>query len=418
MGLGLKTAVSRNADAPLRILVVQETDWIERYPILHHRMLETLSVRGDDVTVLDYEIHWGRTGRLPIWQARRVWENTAKLVPGARVTVIRPAMARIPGVARVSWLLTSWLELRRYVRAGEPDVIVAYGISNSFLARILARRRHIPFVFHLFDSLHALAEPVALRPLAKRVETAVLRSADCVVIPYRALRGYLAARGVRDDRVVSIPNGMTPRASDPALRAHIRQRLGIAEDEVVLLFMGWLYRHSGLVQLATELAKNDPRHAKFKLVVVGGGDLAPELERIQRTRGLGDRLILTGRRPVGEMPGFIAASDVCLLPSTPDAAMQYVVPTKVDEYLELGRPVVASRLEGMRAEFGDMPGIIWVDRPSDVLHVLDGVVRQPAGSSEGLVARAAAAARYAAGRADWDTVISQFRAVLAEAAAR
>jgi glycosyltransferase involved in cell wall biosynthesis len=413
----LKTATDRDAQDPLRILVVQETDWIERYPILHHRMLEALSLRGDDVTVLDYEILWGRAGRRPIWQGRRVWKNVAKIMPGARVTVIRPAMLRIRGVARFTWLLTSWLELRRYLRSGTPDVIVAYGISNSALARIMTRRRQIPFVFHLFDSLYALAEPALLRPLAALVEGAVLRSADRVVIPYRALRGYLASRGVRSDRVVLIPNGMTRREVDPVLRADVRRRLGIADDEVALLFMGWLYRHSGVAQIAMDLGRNEPRHAKFKLLIVGAGDLAPELERIKRTMGLGDRLILTGRRPFEEMPGFIAASDVCLLPSTPDAAMRFVVPTKVDEYLESGRPVVSSRLEGMMAEFQDMPGIIWVDRPTDVLPDLDRLLSEPPSSGNELAARAAASKRYAASRDDWETIIRRFRAVLTEATA-
>jgi hypothetical protein len=97
--------------------------------------------------------------------------------------------------------------------------------------------------------------------------------------------------------------------------------------------------------------------------------------------------------------------------------MRFVVPTKVDEYLELGRPVVASRLEGMMAEFQDMPGIIWVDHPTDVLPVLHRMLDRPENATDGLAARAAASSEYAAGRDDWVTVIRRFRAVLAEAVA-
>ena len=377
-------------------------------------MLETLSLQGDDVTVLDYEILWGNAGPRPIFQPRRVWRNVSKLVPGARVTVVRPAMLRIPGIARVSWLMASWLELLRYLRRGRPDVILAYGISNSLLASLLGRRRGIPMVCHLFDSLHALAEPAFLRPMAGFVEGLVLRASGRVVIPYRALGGYATSRGVRPDRIVLIPNGMTRRTFDPTVRAEARRALGIADDQIALLFMGWLYRHSGLVELARELARDKPEHAKYKLVVVGTGDVAEDLERIRREAGLGDRLILTGRRPVEEMPRYISAADVCLLASTPDPAMRYVVPTKVDEYLELGRPVVATRLEGMRAQFGDMAGIIWVDGPSTVLSALDAVLAE--GPAGGLAARGEAAARYAAGRDDWATVTKRFRDLLVEAA--
>ena len=90
------------------------------------------------------------------------------------------------------------------------------------------------------------------------------------------------------------------------------------------------------------------------------GDLITTLAGIKAAKGLGDRLTLTGRRPVGEIADFIVASDVCLLPSMPSKAMRYVVPSKVDEYLEGGRPVISTPLEGMLTEFRDMTGIIRV----------------------------------------------------------
>jgi glycosyltransferase involved in cell wall biosynthesis len=402
----------------MRILVVQETDWIDRNPILHHRMLETLSIGGDDITVLDHEILWGRRGFLPLWQRRRVWADMSKVLPGSRITVVRPAMLRVPGIARLSWLLTTWWELTRFIRARKPDVIVGYGISNSFIALLYARKHHIPFVFHLFDSLHALAEPKALRPVAALVEGQLLRSADQVVIPYRALAGYVARIGVRPDRVRLIPHGMTRRQADPAIRTAMRSKFGISNDDVALLFIGWLYRHSGLAELALELSKNKAGYSRFKVIIVGDGDLSSTLEDIRSANGLGDRLILTGRRPVGEMADFIAASDVCLLPSLPSDATRYIVPTKVDEYLELGRPVVATSLEGMRSEFRDVAGIIWVDRPADVLPRLAELLSGPKPPAEVLADLSRACAEYAATRDDWETVTSRFRAVLTSASPR
>ena len=69
-------------------------------PILHDRMLESLSIGGDDITVLDYEILWGGRGLLPLWQRRRVWTDVSKILPsGSHINVIRPAMLRVPGLA-------------------------------------------------------------------------------------------------------------------------------------------------------------------------------------------------------------------------------------------------------------------------------------------------------------------------------
>ncbi len=43
-------------------LVIQESDWVERNPIMHHRMLEALSRSGDEVRVIDFEIDWHAEG--------------------------------------------------------------------------------------------------------------------------------------------------------------------------------------------------------------------------------------------------------------------------------------------------------------------------------------------------------------------
>jgi len=397
----------------MRILVVQETDWMDRYPILHHRILEALSIGGDEITVLDYELLWGRRGSRPLWQGRRVWTNVSKIHADSRVKVVRPAMLRVPGLARPSWLLMTWFELWRYFRAGKPDAVVAYGISNSFLARIFARRHRVPFVFHLFDSLHALAEPAVLRPVASAVEALVLRSADRVVIPYKAMARYLSRMGVNPSRVVLIPNGMSRRDADPAVRAAMRRQLGIADHQVALLFFGWLYRHSGLADVALELARDRAKYARLKLVVVGDGDLARKLQEIKSANGLDGQLILAGRRPYGEITEYIAASDVCLMVSEPNPAMRYVVPMKVYEYLEFGKPIFSTPLDGMREEFSDGGGIVWVNQPRDVLPRLAGILAAADDEDRVLTDYTRAAVEYAARREDWETVTQRFRSLLA-----
>jgi glycosyltransferase involved in cell wall biosynthesis len=402
----------------VRVLVVQETDWIDRNPILHHRMLEAMSAHGDDITVLDHEMYWGRRGRRPIWQGRRAGRVSPKVEPNARVVLIRPGMLRIPGVARLSWIITTCLEIHRYLRRGRPDVIVAYGVSNAFVARLFARWYRIPFVFHSFDSLFALAKPAALRPMAALVERVVLASADHVVIAHRALRLYARHMGVRPERVTLIPNGVTRRSSDPEHRAAVRRDLGIETGEILLLFMGWLYPFCGLDSLVRKLASEPTKFARYKVLVIGDGDMLPALRELQESCGLEPRLLLLGRRPQNEMPGYIDAADVCLLPSQRTKAMEYVVPTKVDEYLELGRPVIATRLPGMEAEFGSLRGMLWIEGPDGALDRIDHELDGSKPDAEVLADLGRSCFDYVRGRDDWDSVTGQFRHVLATARAR
>ena len=402
----------------LRILVVQETDWIARNPILHHRMLETMAKAGDEVLVLDHDILWNRRGRRPFLQRRLEARDVTKFHSDSGLIVVRPAMLRVPGLARPTWLLTSTIELLRLFRRSRPDVVVAYGLSNAFVARLVAAAYGVPFVFHIFDVLHALAEPQALAPIARLVEATLLRSADAVVVGHRGMWSYVRRFGVRPSRMRYIPNGFDRRTVDPALAREVRERLGVGDDEVMLLFIGWLYDHSGLLEVARKLTADD-RFAGYRLVIAGDGDLLDELIAIAAEPERGDRVVVLGRRPVSEMPELIAASDAGLSVSDPGAApMRLVVPAKVDEYLELGRPVVATRLPGMLAELGQCDAMIWVDRADGALDAVAAVVADAPDPRQALRRVGEAGAAYTASRPSWQAVTARFRSLLVDQAGR
>lgn len=397
----------------MRILAVQETDWIDRNPILHHRMLEALSLAGAEVTVIDFDILWAQKGRLPLWQGRREVRDCHKFFADARVIIRRPGMLRLPGLSRLSWLVGNWRELQNYFAAGRPDVIVAYGISNAYLTLQLARRRGVPFVYHLLDALHTLAESRLQRPLARIVEQAVMRRADSIIAVNNRLGSYAVQMGADPARVEVIPMGanvttqITARETEEA-----RAALGIAGPDFVMLFMGWLYTFSGLRELTLELARRKQELPNLKLLVVGDGDLLAELQRLREQYGLEDQLILTGRRPMTEMRRFIAAADACLLPAHKNETMEHIVPAKVIEYMEMGKPVISTRLPGIEAEFGDLPGILYIDRPEEVITRIEKL--KPAAESPRQIADrlGATCLEFMRGREDWEGVTKRFERVL------
>jgi len=360
----------------MRILVVQESDWIKRNPVQQHHMLERLSAQGHEVLVIDYPIRWRDEGR-GLLASRRVHRGVAKVVPEADVTVIRTAALRISGLGKLGWLATNTLELARAFGTFRPDVVVILGLSNGLVALGLAKLAGVPAVVHLIDALHTLAEPQAIRPIAARVEQAILRGADRVVATNKALGKYAERMGARPDEIVIIPTGAdTVRFGPHVDGSTIRAEYGIQPDDRVMLFIGWLYTFSGLRELA-EIMSADPGTASgLKLLVAGDGDLMPELRRLREER-LGDRLILAGAQPVERMPQFVAAADMCLLPAHRNATMAHVVPAKIYEYLAGGKPVLASALAGLRVEFGDNSGIRYVDNAEQLLSVANELAANP-----------------------------------------
>jgi glycosyltransferase involved in cell wall biosynthesis len=392
----------------MRILVVQESDWIDRNPVLHHRMLEDLSRQGHDVTVIDCEILWHQKGRRPLIARRREVRDCRKFFQDSAVTVVRPSMVRLPVLSRPTWLAANFRELRHQIRDHRPDVVVGYSISNSYFAVRLAHAAGIPFVYHVMDALHTLGEPAFLRSVAKPVERAIMRRADQVIVVNNGLRDYVVAMGAPAARIHVIPMGVDRvRSADVP---DMRPSLGLGPDDVVLMFMGWLYRFSGLMEVTERLARRtDLPH--YKLLVVGNGDLLEVLSRRRDELGLGERLILTGRRPASEMPAYLAAADVCLLPAQRNATMEHIVPAKVIEYMQAGKPVAATSLPGIQKEFGELPGIIYLEEGGEAIDRIAGVLGADDPRAEarrlGVTCRS-----FTEARPSWEHVTNQFVDVL------
>ncbi len=385
---------------------------MRRNPHQQHQMLERLSTVGHEVMVIDYPINWRSEGHGLI-APRRVFKGVSKVVPGAGVTVIRSAKVRISGVGKLSWLATNIVEIVRALRGFRPDVLVVLGLSNGLPAMAMARRAGVPVVIHLIDALHTLVEPPALRPVAAWVERRLLRGADHVIVVNKALANYAVDMGARPDKMSMIPSGADISAFGPHVDgAIVRREYGIEADEQVLLFIGWLYTFSGLRELATAMTVRKKELAKVRLLIVGNGDLLSELTRI-RDESLGDRLIIAGQQDPTRMPVFTAAADICLLPSHVNVTMKHIVPGKLYDYLSAGKPILASPLAGVRSEFGDQSGILYVDGPEAVLQAAAELRRQPA-----LVSSLSVASRRAAeANGTWDDVTRKYRRVLSEMAA-
>ncbi len=62
----------------LRIMVVQESDWVEKGPHQSHHLMERLSEDGHEIRVIDYEIGWRKLPHKGLISKRRVFEKCAQ----------------------------------------------------------------------------------------------------------------------------------------------------------------------------------------------------------------------------------------------------------------------------------------------------------------------------------------------------
>ncbi len=393
----------------MKILFTQETDWIKRNPIQPHHLAELLSGRGHEIRVIDYELQWRVEKKAWGYCRRQVFENTRKIYPDAQITVIRPGIFRVPGLDYVSLLFSHGKEIKRQIEEFQPDIIVGFGIINSYLASRAVAKRNIPFIYYWVDVLHRLIPVKIFQPIGVVFEKRAIRHSDMVIVINEGLRQVVTNLGASENKTRILRTGIdTGRfVPDPA-DSELNQQMGLKDGDIVLFFMGWLYPFSGLKEVAMKITENG--NENIKLVVVGEGDLYGELATIQKEYHLQERLILTGKRPYKEIPGLISVADICILPSYPqEKIMRDIVPIKLYEYMAMQKPVISTRLPGVMEEFGDNNGVVYVESPEDVAKKARELVSKNRITELGQKAR-----EFVKGNS-WEKITDEFEVILEEA---
>jgi glycosyltransferase involved in cell wall biosynthesis len=393
----------------MKILITQETDWLKRNPAQQHHLAELMTLRGHQVRVIDYELRWKTESNRHFLSHREMFNNVVKIHEGAGVTIIRPGMIRFPWLDYLSLAITHRREVERQIKEFSPDVIVGFGIINSCWGVNAAKKNNLPFIYYWIDVLHRLIPSKVFQPLALFIEKAALKRSDKVLVINEALKDLVVGLGAKEKRTVVLRAGIDEKQFNPSVNNDsAKQEYGLSEEDIVLFFMGWLYRFSGLKEVARQLVKNPNPH--LKLLVVGEGDLFQELERIQKEEHLEGRLILAGKKEYREIPSLISAADICVLPAYADEKiMRDIVPIKLYEYMAMQKPVIATRLPGVLKEFGEGNGIVYIDRPEDAIPKALELVEEDDLSGLGLKAR-----KFAT-KNSWQQIADEFERILNQA---
>ncbi|MGB9937096.1 MAG: glycosyltransferase [Methanobacterium sp.] len=350
----------------MKILLIQETDWFVKGPLQQHHIMERLSLEGHEIRVIDYEVVWNASKTKELVSKHQIIPNVSKVCENANITVIRPPIIKIPSLDYVSLILTRRKEIEKQIKEFKPDLIVGLQILTPFVGIGLAKKHKIPFVYYWTDVYHAQIPIKLYQPLGKYIEKRIIKKADAVIVINDLLKDYVLNLGSNPERTYVEKAGLDFNIFNPHITGeNVRNEYKIKEDDILVLFVGWLYNFSGLKQTAMEICKNHSQHKNIKLLIVGEGDAYNDLKMMIDKYGMEDYVIMTGKVPYQCVPEFIAASDICILPSFNNEIMNDIVPIKLYEYMAMSKPVVASKLPGVFREFGQGNGIFYVDKPED-----------------------------------------------------
>ena len=187
-------------------------------------------------------------------------------------------------------------------------------------------------------------DPVGLVWLLRRFERLNLRAADHIFVVSEVERRNLMAAGHASNRVVVNPNGVDVERFRPdSGGAKIREAAGVS-DRIVIGFVGTFGPWHGAPVLA-EAASQISESARCHFLFIGDGEQRSKVEEIIDSAS-NVSATFAGRIPHSEVPAYLDACDIFAAPNVPagDGSEFFGSPTKLFEYMSMGRPVVASRL--------------------------------------------------------------------------
>jgi len=182
--------------------------------------------------------------------------------------------------------------------------------------------------------------------LLERFEKLNLRAAARIFVVSEVERNNLLRAGVPEHKIVVNPNGVDIDRFRPGIGGKdIRAELGISVDEPLVGFVGTFGPWHGVLELAKVIAMI-PRSVPVKFLLVGAGKLKNEMEQTIREAGFEDRVIFTGSVAHDRVPVLLDACDILVAPHIPlaDGSDFFGSPTKLFEYMAMGKGIVASRL--------------------------------------------------------------------------
>lgn len=237
---------------------------------------------------------------------------------------------------------------------------------------------------------------LCLARVAAAAQRLAFTGADELLVVSRWLEGYAREYGAAPAQITVVPNAADTDLFQPqAEPSAIRRRLGW-EDCIVLGFVGAMKPWHGVVTLVDALGRLGAPASPYRLLLVGEG---PELARIRErvhAAGLDAAVHLAGAVPHREVPSWLSAVDVALVPYEATAA-PYFSPVKLFEYMAMGLPVVAARL-GQTQEIVEHGRTGWLyssadaDEPAATIRAV--AEDRPAALRAGAAARALVLARH------------------------
>ncbi len=275
----------------------------------------------------------------------------------------------LPGSLRSGW--DAWDAIRRvrWLKGRSFDLVHAFESRPVVLLPALAaQRRGAKLVMDWCDwfghggSVEERSNPLlraVLRPVETLFEDRFRTRADGTTVINTFLRERAIKLGVRPESILLIRNG-SDTSAQPMERLEARRAVGLPVDEPLIGYVGGAYsRDAELMALALNQVRRTVPDVQLVLVGYFNRDIESRLDDPTA-------VVRTGPVTSERVYQYLAACDLCWLPLCDTGANRGRWPFKLNDYMTVGRPVVATAVGDLpEAISGHQLGVVTRDNADD-----------------------------------------------------
>jgi phosphatidylinositol alpha-1,6-mannosyltransferase len=352
----------------MKILLVSTQDYIHHpIPSRHHYIFEELATR--------HEVH------VPHFHVSRGKERETRLiVHEATQFAVQEPMLHYTLNAPFQYAV-----FKKIIRDEGIDVVVAAHIFAGAAVIRAAKKYGVPVVFDLKDwfpdSAAAYYNNRAMKWILRegvwRVTKHNLDRSDKITTVSPSLVERLKRYGY-DAKLIT--NGVNTEYFKPMDSKEGKKRLGLGEDCFVIGFVGSIehwYALDEIIQMFSEIRACD---ANARLLIVGGSLFTgydAELKALAKRLGIADKLVFTGLVEYKELPRYISAMDLCLIPLAPSEWVNIALPNKYFEYSACGKPILSTPIPDMMKIGGE--NLFVYRNNEEFIEKVKGIMEDPRG---------------------------------------
>ncbi len=207
--------------------------------------------------------------------------------------------------------------------------------------------------------------------LIRSVEVLCARLAHAVLTAEHPKAELLIAHGIPREKIAVLLNlpDSTIFPAEPV--SPLSSGKGIGSDpaaEFRLMYHGTIALRLGLDQAVAAVGLLARQIPGLRLQILGEGDQLPDLRRQAEQLCIQDRIeFQEGLRPIEEIVPLLRAAHLAVLPTRRETSTDYMLPTKLLEYLILGVPVLCTATRTVKYYFGEDHPLLLEDPSPEAL---------------------------------------------------